>query len=206
VPLSIVVHPANSGDILDVEFGDASPSDAPGWADRFDRPLRRRPSLYHSRNLRDAVLAAMAGRAYDWWAATLDGTVDVPGAVAVQYCGASDSNDPCRTTGHYDESIIFDPGWINLQPPDPPPPPKEPDMFLLQNQTTAGIYLFDGARLTQLTHQPNIDMLITAGVKLLPISDADFKTLQADLAAAATGSVSGQLTVNGSLTGTLTIK
>src|SRR5215471_17330130 len=147
VPLSIVVHPANSGDILDVEFGDASPSDAPGWADRFDRPLRRRPSLYHSRNLRDAVLAAMAGRAYDWWAATLDGTVDVPGAVAVQYCGASDSNDPCRTTGHYDESIIFDPGWINLQPPDPPPPPKEPDMFLLQNQTTAGIYLFDGARL-----------------------------------------------------------
>ena len=112
VPLSIVVNPADQGDILDVETGAATPADTPGWANRFQRPGRRLPTIYCNRNTIGQVRFFMDGRPFDWWAATLDGTVDVPGAVAVQYCGAADSNDPCRTTGHYDESVILDPGWI----------------------------------------------------------------------------------------------
>jgi hypothetical protein len=104
--LVIVVNAAHQGDVLDIERFDAAPADAPGWADRFARPGRRRPTLYHSRDLRDQVLAAMAGRPYDWWAATLDGTQDVPGAVAVQYLN----------TPGYDLSVVHDLSWIGGVP------------------------------------------------------------------------------------------
>ena len=114
VSLSIVVHPWDRGDILDVETGAAAPVNCLDWALRFDRPGRRLPTIYCNRNTIAAVRLAMGDRPFDWWAATLDGTVDVPDAVAVQYCGSADSNDPCRTTGHYDESVILDPGWIGL--------------------------------------------------------------------------------------------
>lgn len=125
IVLSIVIDPAHIGDVLDVERGAAGPSSCPGWADRFQRAGRRRPTIYCNRSTIDLVRRAMGGRAFDWWAATLDGTMYVEGAVAVQYCGAGDSQDPCRTLGHYDESVILDPTWLNLPPyglPQPPPP------------------------------------------------------------------------------------
>lgn len=106
VPLSIVVFAGDQGDILDVEMGDASPADCPGWADRFDRPNRRRPTIYSNRSTIGAIRQAMGSRPFDWWAATLDGNQDVPGAVAVQYAGSD------LTGGAFDESIIVDPGWI----------------------------------------------------------------------------------------------
>jgi hypothetical protein len=112
VRLSIVVSAADVGDILDVEPGCAEPPECPGWADRFNRPNRRRPTIYCNRGTIEAVRQAMGSRPFDWWVATLDGTKDVPGAVAVQYCGAANSKDPCRTSGHYDETVILDPSWI----------------------------------------------------------------------------------------------
>lgn len=102
IALSIVVFAGDSGDILDVENGDASPSDVPGWIDRFNRANRRRATIYCNRSTIDAVRAAAGNRAFDWWAATLDGTQSVPGAVAVQY----------TDTGAYDESVILDPRWV----------------------------------------------------------------------------------------------
>jgi hypothetical protein len=124
VPLSIVLSAANLGDILDVESGGASPEDCPGWADRFSRPGRRGPTIYCNRSTIAAVRRAMGSRSFDWWAATLDGTKDVPNAVAVQYCGAADSQDPCRTSGHYDESVILDESWIGEGHPVAPPQPE----------------------------------------------------------------------------------
>lgn len=109
VSLSIVVSAADVGDILDVEQGDAAPGDCPGWADRFRRPGRRRPTIYCNRGTIAAVRQAMGSRPFDWWAATLDGTVDVAGAVAVQARGAD------LTGGAYDESVILDPSWVGLE-------------------------------------------------------------------------------------------
>jgi hypothetical protein len=117
VRLVIVRSADNVGDILDVERTMATPEQCPGWADRFDRPHRRRPTIYCDRSTIDAVRREMGERKFDWWAATLDGTTDVPGAVAVQHCGAADSLDPCRTAGHYDESVILDPSWIGQAAP-----------------------------------------------------------------------------------------
>lgn len=107
VPLSIVISPADAGDVLDVERFDASPADTPGWADRFNRPGRRRPTIYCNRAMIGAVRQAMGARPFDWWAATLDGTLTgTDGAVAVQWKGAA------LTGGHYDESVILDPSWV----------------------------------------------------------------------------------------------
>jgi hypothetical protein len=117
VPLSIVLDARHQGDILDVERGAATPSDCPGWWDRFRRPARRRPSIYCNRATIEDVRRALAGRPIDWWEATLDGTLGWEGAVAVQLLGAADSHDPARTSGHFDESIILDPGWIGIEVP-----------------------------------------------------------------------------------------
>jgi len=103
--LSIVVHPTHDGDVLDIENGDAAPASAPGWCDRFNRPLRRAPSLYCNRATWPAVKAAVGSRKVDYWIATLDGeTKFVPGAVAVQW----------KNFGGYDESIVVDPAWVGL--------------------------------------------------------------------------------------------
>jgi hypothetical protein len=104
VCLSIAVHPDHQADILDVERGDATPEDVPGWIDRFQRPGRRAPTIYCNRSTIDAVRVSTGGRHFDWWAATLDGTTEVTGAVAVQYWGA----------GAFDESLILDPTWVGL--------------------------------------------------------------------------------------------
>jgi hypothetical protein len=101
--LSIVVSAAHQGDVLDVEKGDALPGEVPGWCDRFNRPGRRRPTIYCNRGSWPAVRAAVgSNRQVDYWISTLDGTTQVPGAVAVQYVDV----------GPYDLSVILDPTWI----------------------------------------------------------------------------------------------
>lgn len=118
IPLSIVIDPAHQGDILDVERFDASPEQCPGWADRFNRPGRRRPTIYCNRRTIGDVRRAMGARKFDWWAATLDGATDgTDGAVAVQYLGSA------QTGRHYDETIVLDPTWLlgdASQAPDVP--------------------------------------------------------------------------------------
>lgn len=104
VRLSIAVDPAHQADILDVERYDAVPTDVPGWCDRFNRPGRRAPTIYCNRSSWPACKAAAAGRTVDWWVSTLDGTVDVPGAVAVQF----------TDVGPYDESVILDGDWAGV--------------------------------------------------------------------------------------------
>lgn len=116
--LVIVVNPAHQGDVLDVETSDAAPSDVPGWVRRFSRPARRRPTVYSSRTVWPQVVTAleaagMSAAAVDWWAATLDGTQTVAGAVAVQY----------QDVGTYDISNVQDESWLGgamaLDPSNP---------------------------------------------------------------------------------------
>src|SRR5437660_130711 len=122
VPLSIVISGDDRGDILDVEPGAADPGECPRWADQFNRPGRRRPTIYCNRGQIADVRRAMGSRPFDWWAATLDGTRDVPGAVAVQFAGES------LTGGHYDESVVLDPAWAGRAPAEgSQPEPTDPD-------------------------------------------------------------------------------
>ena len=114
VKLSISVHAINAADVLDVEVGDASPSDVPGWCDRFNRPNRRAPTVYCNMANWDACKAAAGARRVDWWIALYPGTTDpnaippLPGAVAQQF----------HDFGGYDETVIFDPSWIGAPPED----------------------------------------------------------------------------------------
>src|SRR5260370_7623371 len=144
VPLSVVVSADGVGDVLDVEKGDATPADCPGWADRFNRPGRRLPTIYSSRSSISWIRQAMGSRPFDWWVATLDGTQDIAGAVAVQYCGAAGSGDPCETTGHYDESIILDPSWVGPEDPEVLDPKDPIVRQLLQHTNTAAALLAIG--------------------------------------------------------------
>jgi hypothetical protein len=135
VHLSIAVSADHQADILDVERFDAVPADVPGWIDRFSRPGRRRPTVYCSRADIDAVRGAAAPRAFDWWAATLDGTTSVPGAVAVQFADY----------GGYDESVILDPTWVgaNVAPaPAPHPPPTGGDELMTMDGARILVWMF----------------------------------------------------------------
>lgn len=102
VKLTIACFSGTQADILDIETGCSSSLEAPGWCDRFNRPGRRAPTLYVNRSNWPQVRTAVGGRTVDYWVSTLDGTQQVPGAVAVQYID----------TGAYDESTINDPLWI----------------------------------------------------------------------------------------------
>ena len=102
VRITIATQASSQADVLDVETGDATPADVPGWVGRFNRPSRRRPTIYCNRSTWAAVKAALGTTEVDYWISTLDGTQTVAGAVAVQY----------TDTGGYDESLIQDLTWL----------------------------------------------------------------------------------------------
>lgn len=122
VHLVIVVTPGHLGDIADVEFGDFTPADTPGFVRAFNRPGRRAATFYCNRSTWPQIVDALAAAgldptAVDWWIGTLDGTTDLfygsPGVappaglrvVAIQTVD----------TGAYDESVIVDPSWVGLE-------------------------------------------------------------------------------------------
>ena len=119
IPLSVCCFPGSRADVLDIESGCAGPLDAPGWCDRFDRASRRAPTLYVNRGNWDAVRRAVGPRVVDYWVSTLDGTLYVPGAVAVQYWD----------TGAYDLSVVWDEWWLRGQWPQPAFDPAAADWW-----------------------------------------------------------------------------
>lgn len=97
----------NDGNCLDVELGDATPGEAPGWV------LRRRaagvwPTVYCNQlNGWSAVRQAFRSQRVvepPYWVARYDGVAMVPpGAVAKQY-----ANPPLHKQGHFDLSFAVD--------------------------------------------------------------------------------------------------
>jgi hypothetical protein len=134
VQLSIVVSAADQGDILDVEPGNATPAECPGWCDRFNRPGRRAPTIYTNRATWPQVQAAVGSRRVDYWISTLDGTQQVAGAVAVQY----------TDVGAYDESAIWDGSWVGMQTIPNQGTPLEVDELLVRFSINGGTYLSNG--------------------------------------------------------------
>jgi hypothetical protein len=111
--------------VLDVETGDATPGEAPGWV-RSRRASHRGTYavLYCNRAGLPAVEEAMTsarmvlGTDYHLWVATLDGTKTLPdmaGVVAVQYQAATATSGP----GHYDQSVVYDDRWHPSLPAAP---------------------------------------------------------------------------------------
>lgn len=124
--LSIVVSAAHSGDVLDVETGDATPDQVPQWVRDYSRPIHKVPTVYCNRVTLPQVVSALdaAGiprHSVFYWIATLDGTlsvwygepsVAVPSDVqiaGVQWKGAD------RTGGHWDQTVILIPSWVGLE-------------------------------------------------------------------------------------------
>jgi hypothetical protein len=96
----------NDGHVLDVEPGDATPAQAPGWV-----VMRRRegvdPSIYCNASTWPTVRAEFRRRGIrepHYWIAKYDNVARLPaGAVAKQY-----ANPPLHGRGHFDLSIVAD--------------------------------------------------------------------------------------------------
>jgi hypothetical protein len=120
VQLSIVVSALDSGDVLDVEKGDATPAEARDWVLNYKRPVFTVPTIYCNRTAMADVQRALDGLTYDLWIATLDGNTDPlswPGVGAVQHLGSNLSG------GHFDLSVCND-WWPRVTVPQ-----GEDDMF-----------------------------------------------------------------------------
>jgi hypothetical protein len=107
----------NEGDVLDVEKGDATPADAPGWVQRRRQAGHPNPGAYCSLSawpaVRQAFTDAKVVEPWYWVAAYPGNGANLyPGAAAHQYVDH----------GGYDESVFVDyiPGI------DPPPHPSDP--------------------------------------------------------------------------------
>jgi len=105
----------NDGHVLDVEQGDATPAEAPGWV------IRRRqagvdPTIYCNRGNIAAIKAAFSNAGVPlphFWLATLDGSTPWDmNIVAIQYAGQT------ILLQHYDLSIVSN-YWPGVDPPLP---------------------------------------------------------------------------------------
>ncbi|MDI5966123.1 hypothetical protein [Streptantibioticus silvisoli] len=105
----------HAGQVLDVETGDATPAQAPGWV-TARRHAGADPTVYCNSSTWPSVRAAFtkAGVAQPhYWIADYDGKATVPsGAVAKQF----------KSTAHYDQSVVAD-YWPGVDP-------EEDDMAL----------------------------------------------------------------------------
>lgn len=145
VGIAVFAH-TDDGQVLDVERGDASPSEAPGWVQ-----MRRRagcdPTVYCSLSLwpqvRDAFYAAHIAEPH-YWVADWDGNTTIPtGAVAKQY----------RNTPHYDISVVADhwPG-VDSNQPQPRPTPSSATYVVRKGDTLSGIAAKYGISLNAIEH------------------------------------------------------
>jgi hypothetical protein len=102
-----VTASANTGDVLDVEAGDAIPDQTHGWISMRKSAGLFRPTIYCSLDtvqaVRDGTREYILGKDYDIWVARYDGSpLNVyTGTAAKQYAALTD----------YDVSVVYDTSW-----------------------------------------------------------------------------------------------
>lgn len=119
VKVTIAVFAAHDARCLDVETGDATPDQAPGWVARQRANGDPHPWVYCSESVWSQVRQAFAAQGVPepiWWIAAYPGSAGAgnlyPGAHAHQWID----------DGPYDRSVLAD--HIPGIDPDPPPPPS----------------------------------------------------------------------------------
>ena len=117
VPIAVrASHTGSHVRVLDVETGDASPDEAPGWVQTM-RSLGVDPTIYCNTSTWPSVISAFQNAGVKqphYWVAEYDGDPTIPsGAVAKQYLG--DYNG-------YDKSSVVD-YWPGVDSGTPTPPP-----------------------------------------------------------------------------------
>lgn len=148
----------NDGHVLDVESGNATPTQAPSWV-RMRRAAGVDPTIYCSQSwwglLQGAFDSQNVPQPHYWIANYDDVKQMIPGAIAKQYA------DDQIVGAHYDLSIVAD-YWPGVDPTPPPTPElvTEDDTMILvqvdhntvpQGKSWPGWFVFDG---THLTHVP----------------------------------------------------
>jgi hypothetical protein len=120
----------DGGDVLDVETGDATPAQAPGWIARRHAAGLYRPTVYCSLSVVPAVRQAtghlILGRDYDIWVAKYDRSPAepaVPGLPAARFAAKQYESDSA-----WDISAVYDAAWPHRSPvhPAPVPAPSAP--------------------------------------------------------------------------------
>lgn len=113
-----VLHTTNDGHVLDVEPGNASPTDAVQWV-QMRRKAGADPTVYCNAStwpsVRQAFQRASVAEPHYWIAAWNGQQTIPPGAVAHQY----------KTTNAYDVSIVAD-YWPGVDPAPKPQPQPNP--------------------------------------------------------------------------------
>jgi len=115
----------NGGDVLDVEKGDATLHEAPGWIDMRHAAGLYRPTVYCSLSAVPAVRAAtghrILGRDYDIWVAEYTTRATPPAVPGLPPAGYAAWQR--KSTGAWDESLVLDQGWPHRSPGHPAPIP-----------------------------------------------------------------------------------
>lgn len=148
--VSICVTATGTARVLDVETGDATPAQAPGWAEAQRAVGNPYPVVYMNMTTWPAVKAAFAEQAVDaplyWVALYVTDPADVPdipdGAIAIQY----------YDYGGYDASAAAD-YWPGLDPAPAPHPAaaaaleeEDDDMSITSKDGRAGLSWAAGTR------------------------------------------------------------
>ena len=163
--VSIAINAQHDAQVLDVERGDALPTEAPSWCLR-QLARGQTPTIYCNTSTWPSVRAAFdsAKLSYPlWWRADYNGHAKLEmGEIAHQYA------DP----GPYDISVVADywPGVDRGPAPSPAPDPKENAVLLFQDST--GIYFLTGAGTVHVPSVADVAVLRAAGVPFAnPLSD-----------------------------------
>jgi hypothetical protein len=133
--LSIAVNAGEDAKCLDVEQGDATPAEAPGWVKRQQGRGQYKPVLYASVSAVPAVLAALghAGIKRDevrLWSAHYGAGKHICGPASCKWpgvpaCDGTQWTDAAAGAGgtRVDESLLTDAFFPAPPPPQPAPPP-----------------------------------------------------------------------------------
>lgn len=150
----IAVFPStNDGFVLDVEDGDATPSEAPGWVKMRRAAGVTNATIYCSRSVVPSVLAAFDAQGVARpliWDADWTGAPHLnPGSVATQYA------NPPSSGGDFDLSMT-DGTWPATTPPIPPAPhPDGPTTLQTGQKLEEGQTLVNGAYFAELQTDGN---------------------------------------------------